>query len=41
MQIGGKGLENLLMNMVLEKKKLRNEKTSFYACLLGNMINTF
>jgi hypothetical protein len=40
MQIGGKGFVDLLMNMVLEKK-LKNEKTSFYACLFGNEINTF
>jgi hypothetical protein len=32
MQIGGKGIENLLENMVLEKKNFK--KTQFHASLL-------
>jgi hypothetical protein len=38
MLIGGKGIENLLMNIVLLKKLLKThkyKKTPFHACYLG------
>jgi hypothetical protein len=44
MQIGGEGVEILLMNMVLEKntlKKQKLEKTPFHAFLHGNGVNRF
>lgn len=41
MPINGKGIRNLLMNIVLQKKKLIHifEKTHFYASKLGNGLN--
>jgi hypothetical protein len=46
MQIGAKGIKNLLMNMVLEKKRLKKKKhrsknTQFHASLLGNGLKRF
>jgi hypothetical protein len=43
MQISGKDIENLLVNMVLENKKTKkrhkSKKTQFHAPLLGNGLN--
>jgi hypothetical protein len=40
MHVGEKGIENLLMNMMLKEKKLlrrhKTKKTSFHVFLLGN-----
>jgi hypothetical protein len=39
MHIGGEGIENMLVNMVLKKTFLkihRSKKTPFHAFLLGN-----
>jgi hypothetical protein len=44
MQIGGKSIENLPVNIVLGKRtftKHKFEKTKFYASLLGNGVNKF
>jgi len=44
MQIGGEGIENLLIHMVLEKKKLAKSKpknTPLCAYLFWNGINKF
>jgi hypothetical protein len=44
MQIGGKGIQNLLMNVALGKKtfkKQKIEKTPFHASLLWNGLNNF
>jgi hypothetical protein len=39
MQIGGQGIENLLANMVLEKKNFR--KTQLHASLLWEHVKQF
>jgi hypothetical protein len=39
MHVGGKGIENLLMNMML--KKAQSQKDFFYASLLENKLNIF
>jgi len=41
MQIGGEGIENLFVNVMLEKKLKRYtfENTPFYVSLLGNGVN--
>jgi hypothetical protein len=44
LQIGGKGIENPLVNMVLGKKnefKEKFKKTHFHAPLIGNGLNIF
>jgi hypothetical protein len=44
MHVGGKGIENLLMNMMLKKtllKKHKAKKIKFYAFLLENKLNIF
>jgi hypothetical protein len=44
MKIGGKCIENLLMNMVFEEKTLKRhkfEKTIFHASSLGNGLHRF
>jgi hypothetical protein len=44
MQIGGEGMENLFVNMVLDRKALKvhkSKKTPFHASLLRNGLNIF
>jgi len=44
MQIAGENIENLFMNMMLDKNKLKNprfKRTSFHASLFGNELNIF
>jgi hypothetical protein len=45
MQIGAKGIKNLLVNLVLGKKRLkkrhRSENIQFHASLLGNGLKRF
>jgi predicted transcriptional regulator len=44
MHVGGKGIENLLMSMMLKKmllKKHKAKKIFFYASLLENKLNIF
>jgi hypothetical protein len=44
MQIGGKGIENMLVNIVLGKNTLnkhKSKKTQFCASSLGNAQNKF
>jgi len=44
MQIGGEDVENLFMNIMSDKNKLKNhrfKRTSFHASLFGNELNIF
>jgi hypothetical protein len=44
MQIGGEDIENMFMNMMSDKNKLKNhrfKRRSFHASLFGNELNIF